>query len=162
MTLAESRSRGISLEVPLNLGTNQPTLVGVGVGIRCRSKPTGVATFLNRGGSAFPRIAPNRVGPEDAQLRTGKESALCLDRWSDREYTLLSAAAESSGTEGAWMRNSKSIGSITSGSSCTAKTVRLPTADVIPPDTVGLALDCYIIRNPDDRPATNLPHITRG
>ena len=29
-----SRSRGISLEVPLNLGTNLPTLVGVGVGIR--------------------------------------------------------------------------------------------------------------------------------
>ena len=60
------------------------------------------------------------------------------------------------------MRNSKSIGSITSGSSCTAKTVRLPTADVIRPNTVGLALDRYIIRKPDDRPDTNLVQITRG
>jgi len=115
----------------------------VGVGIRGRSKPSGVATFLNRRGSTFPRIAPNRVGREDAQLRTAIVSALRLDRWSDREYALLSAAAESSGTEGARMRNGKTI--------FPAKgiiTVRLPTADVIRPNAVGLGLDRYRLKPP--------------
>ncbi len=144
----QSRSRGISLEIPLNLGTNQPALVGVGVGIRGRSKSAGVATFLNRSGSAFPRIAPNRVCREYAKLRTGIIAALWLDRWSDREYAHLSAAAQSSGIEGAWMH-------ILIG-------VHLPTPDIICPDTVDLGLDCYIIRKPDDRPRTNLVHITRG
>src|SRR5260221_11803535 len=103
MTRAQPRGRGISLEVPLNLGANQPALVGVGVGIRCRSKSAGVATFLNRGGSAFPRIAPNRVCREYAKLRTGIIAALCLDRWTDREYALLPAAAQGSGRERAWL-----------------------------------------------------------
>ena len=55
------------------------------------------------------------------------------------------------------MRNLKTI-SPTKG----IITVRRPTADVIRPDTVDLGFDRYIIRNPNDRPATNLVHITRA
>ncbi len=40
--------------------------------------------------------------------------------------------------------------------------VHRPTTDVIRPNTVDLAFDRDIIRNPDNRPRANLVHITRA
>ena len=116
----------VGSEVPLNLGTKQPALVGFAVGIRRRSPSASIATFLNRRGGAFQRVTPDRIGRKHAQLRTGIIAAFRLDRRSDGEYCEISAAAKSRGAEGSRIRNGKTIGP-TKG----RITVRLKATDVI-------------------------------
>jgi hypothetical protein len=107
------------------------------VGIRCRTKPADVATFLNRGRGAFQAIAPNGECCEDPQLRTSKEAAPRLNGRRDSEHSHRSAAAKSSGTERARINGRIAV--------------RLKPAHVIDVAAINLSLDRDIIRDPDVR-----------
>jgi hypothetical protein len=117
------------------------------VGIRRRSKSTEIVPFLNRGGRNLQTVTPERVSRKDAQFGTTEISALGLDGWSDSEYSHISAAAESRGTERAWIN--RRIG------------VRLVAADVIHVTPPSLTLDRDIIRDPEVRRNTEHVQIAR-
>src|ERR1700719_2715835 len=140
-----ARRVSFTLEIPLHLGAKQPAIVRLGIGRRTES--AGIAAFLDRSGRAFQRVAPDCVGGEDSQLRAGEKSTLRFDRWSDCKDAHVSAAAESSRIKGAWI-NSQII-------------VRLKTTNVIDIAVESLALDCNIVRDPDNRSDTSFQYVTR-
>jgi hypothetical protein len=141
-----ARRVSFTLEIPLHLGAKQPAIVRLGIGRRTES--AGIGTFLDRSGRSLQRVAPDRVGGEDSQLRTGEKSTLRFDRWSDGKDAHVSATAESSRTKGAWINS--------------GITVRLKTTNVIDIAVVSLALDCNVVRDPDNRSDTGFVYVTRG
>ena len=92
---AMARWANVALKEPLNLGTKQPAVVGLGTGVWCSRYSAGVGTFPDGRGSAAERVGPDRVGRENTQFRSREISPLWLDRGRDSEHSHRSAPAVS-------------------------------------------------------------------